>query len=270
MPPDPDKSKIYYAAGLEFEMKRETLLFMRDLIDRNASLLDFIRGNYSFINRDLAKLYGVGDQVPTDAAADFHRVVFKDPQRGGLLGQASILTVSANGLETSPVIRVVWLLENIFGTPTPPPPDEVPEFDPDFRSATSMREQLFKHRESAACSQCHRKIDPLGFALEGFDPIGRARQFYDREEKQNIDTSGVLPGGESFAGPTELRAIVLSRKEFFVRTVTNRLLSHALGRRIESTDRAAVDKIISQVRADDYPIADLIVAVVTSDIFQNR
>ncbi|GAA5510411.1 DUF1592 domain-containing protein [Novipirellula caenicola] len=270
MLPDPKASREYYAAGLEPEMKQETQLFLRDLIDRNASVLLFLSGNYSFVNRDLAKLYGIEDQVPVDAAADFHRVVFRDHRRGGLLGQASVLTVSANGIETSPVIRGVWLLENVLGTPTPPPPDDVPSLDPDVRGAKSIRDQLDRHSESAACNLCHRKIDPLGFALEGFDPIGRVRQTYDARGKQKIDTSGVLPGGETFAGPAELRQRLLERKEFFVRTVTNRLLSHGLGRRIEPTDRAAVDAILDQVKADDYPMADLITAIVTSDLFQQR
>jgi hypothetical protein len=270
MPPDPNAARVYYSAGLEGEMKQETRLFVRDLIDRNASVLEFLRGDYSFVNRDLAKLYGVADQVPVEAAADFHRVTFTDPRRGGLLGQASILTVSANGLETSPVVRGVWLLENVLGSPTPPPPDEVPAFDPDVRGAKSVREQLVKHSESAACNQCHRKIDPLGFALEGFDPIGRTREYYDSNRKLKIDTSGVLPGGDAFSGPAELRTVLLARKEFFVRTVTNRLLSHALGRRIEAIDRPAVDMIIAQVRADDYPLADLIAAIVISDLFLKR
>jgi len=270
MPPDPKDSQVYYAAGLEPEMKQETQLFMRDLIDRNASVLEFLRADYSFVNRDLAKLYGVADQVPVEAAADFHRVVFKDSERGGLLGQASVLTVSANGIETSPVIRGIWLMENVLGSPVPPPPDAVPALDPDVRGAVSIRDQLAKHRESAACNQCHRKFDPLGFALEGFDPIGRDREFYDSKTKSKIDTSGVLPGGDQFSGPGELRRLLLTRHAFFVRTVTNRMLSHALGRRIEPQDRPAVDRIIAQVQSDDYPMADLIAAVVTSDLFANR
>lgn len=270
MPPDPKDSQVYYAAGLEPEMKQETQLFMRDLIDRNASVLEFLRADYSFVNRDLAKLYGVADQVPVEAAADFHRVVFKNAERGGLLGQASVLTVSANGIETSPVIRGIWLMENVLGSPVPPPPDAVPALDPDVRGAVSIRDQLAKHSESAACNQCHRRFDPLGFALEGFDPIGRRREFYDSKGKSKIDTSGVLPGGDQFSGPEELRSLLLKRHEFFVRTVTNRLLSHALGRRIEPQDRPAVDKIIAQVQSNDYPVADLIAAVVTSDLFANR
>jgi hypothetical protein len=270
MPPDEKESREYYAAGLEPEMKQETRLFMRDLIKRNASALEFLRADYSFVNRDLAKLYGVAEQIPVNEAARFHQVQFRNKNRGGLLGHASVLTVSANGIETSPVIRGIWLMETILGTPVPPPPDDVPALDPDIRGAVSIREQLAKHRESAACNQCHRKFDPLGFALEGFDPIGRKREFYDGKEKNRIDTSGVLPGGDRFSGPEELRALLLKRDDFFVRTVTSRLLSHALGRRMESLDRPAIDKIVVSLKGNDYPLADLIVAVVTSDLFQNR
>lgn len=270
MPPDPKASQVYYASGLEPEMKQETRLFMRDLIDRNASALEFLRADYSFINRDLAKLYGVADQVPIDAAAEFHRVKFTNPARGGLFGQASVLTVSANGIETSPVIRGIWLMENVLGSPVPPPPDSVPALDPDVRGAVSIRDQLAKHTESEACNQCHRKFDPLGFALEGFDPIGRSREFYDSQKNRPIDTSGVLPGGDVFSGPAEFRAQMLKRQDFFVRTVTNRLLSHALGRRMEAVDRPAVDGIIAHLKVGDYRMADLIVSVVTSDLFQKR
>ena len=161
-------------------------------------------------------------------------------------------------------------METILGTPVPPPPDDVPALDPDIRGAVSIREQLAKHRESAACNQCHRKFDPLGFALEGFDPIGRKREFYDSKRKNRIDTSGVLPGGDQFSGPEELRTLLLKRDEFFVRTVTSRLLSFALGRRIEALDRPAVDRIVLSLKHNDYRLADLIIAVVASDLFRTR
>ncbi|MFG0335135.1 MAG: DUF1592 domain-containing protein, partial [Maioricimonas sp. JB049] len=141
MPPDPATFPEYYAAGLQPEMKQESRMFMRDLIDRNASVLEFLSARHSFVNRDLAKLYGVQDQIPPDRAGEFHHVVFEDRSRGGLLGQASILTVSANGIETTPVVRGVWLLETVHGTPPAPPPDEVPPNDPDNRRTTTQREQ---------------------------------------------------------------------------------------------------------------------------------
>ncbi len=253
MPPDEKESREYFAGGLEPEMKQETRLFMRDLIKGSASALEFLRADYSFVNRDLAKLYGVAEQVPVDEAGKFHRVQFRNKDRGGLLSHASVLAVSAIGIETSPVIRGIWPMETILGTTVPPLPNEVPALDPDIRGAVLIREQLAKHSESAACNQCHRKFDPLGFALEGFDPIGRKREFYDSKKNNRIDTVGVLPGGDRFSGPEELRTLLLKRDEFFVRTVTSRLLSHALGSRIESLDRPAINKIVVSLKDNDYP-----------------
>jgi len=270
MPPDPQQFRVYYSSGLEPEMKQETQTFFRDLIDRNASVLEFLRADYSFANRDLAKLYGIENQIPNEQAGEFHRVTFKDPNRGGLLGQASVLTVSANGIETSPVVRGVWLMEKVMGTPPPAPPDDVPPIDPDVRGTTSIRDRLEKHRASATCNQCHRKIDPLGFALESFDPIGRSRKFYDRAQRVPIETSSVLPSGEEFNGVGELRQLLLKRKEFFVRNVTTRLLNHALGRKLEASDRQAIDQIIHEVEGNDYATRDLILSIVDSELFQKR
>lgn len=270
MPPDPQQFSVYYSSNLEPEMKEESQRFFRDLIDRNASVLEMLRANHSFVNRDLAKLYHVDDQIPVNEAGHFHRVTFTDRNRGGLLGQASILTVSANGIETSPVVRGVWLLEKVLGTPPPLPPDDVPAIDPDVRGSTSIRDQLEKHRSSATCNECHRKIDPLGFALEAFDPIGRSRSHYDRQRKIAIDTAGVLPSGAEFKNLAELKQLLLKQDEFFVRNVTSRLLTHALGRHIESKDRAAIDAIVQQVQADDYPMCDLVLAIVTSELFRQR
>ncbi|MCM2369185.1 DUF1592 domain-containing protein [Aporhodopirellula aestuarii] len=268
MPPDPNEFWFYYAADLQRDMKTETQMFVRDLINRNASALELIDADYSFINRDLARLYGVEQRVSTESAEVFHRVKFEDRRRGGLLGHASILTVSANGIETSPVIRGVWLLENILGTPTPPPPDNVPAIEPDTRGASTIRDQLSKHRSDATCNQCHRKIDPLGFALEVFDPIGQHRAFYDSKRKKPIDASGQLPGSDPFVGPAGLRRQLLHQKEFFVRTLTEALLTQALGRRIELTDRASIDSILAGLSHDDYPMGDLIESIVASDLFR--
>ena len=269
MPPDPEDYNVYYAASLEEEMKRESHLFMMDLINRNGSAMEFLQATHSFANRDLAKLYGVAEQIPVEQAGEFHRVEFTDPKRGGLLGQASVLTVSANGVETSPVVRGVWVSEKIMGISPPLPPDDVPDIDPDVRGATTIREQLAKHRELATCNQCHRKIDPYGFALEGFDPIGRLRTFYDAQRKQPIDTSGELPGNKSFSGVSELKAHLIDQKEFFLRTLTSSLLIHALGREMESSDRAEIDAILASVSEQEFGMQDLIIAVILSDLFQH-
>ena len=267
MPPDFETFPEYYAFNLQPEMKQETQLFFRHVLDNNMPARELLSANYSFINRDLAKLYGVLEKIPASESADFQRVEFTDSNRGGLLGQGSVLTVTANGIETSPVIRGVWMLEHVLGTPTPPPPDDVPAIDPDIRGAKTIKNQLEKHRSSAACNECHRKIDPLGYAMECFDPIGRTRTAYDVRGNRKVDTAGVLPTGESFSNLAELKKILVSHEEFFVRTLVTHLLTHALGRHIEPEDRFAIDKIMVSVEDDGYRLRDLVVAVTTSDLF---
>ena len=267
MPPDFETFPEYYALNLQPEMKQETQLFFRHVLDNNMPARELLSANYSFINRDLAKLYGVLEKIPASESADFQRVQFTDSNRGGLLGQGSVLTVTANGIETSPVIRGVWMLEHVLGTPTPPPPDDVPAIDPDIRGAKTIKNQLEKHRSSAACNECHRKIDPLGFAMECFDPIGRTRTAYDVRGNRKVDTAGVLPSGESFSNLAELKKILVRHEEFFVRTLVTHLLTHALGRHIEPEDRFAIDKIMVSVEDDGYRLRDLVVAVITSDLF---
>ncbi len=266
MPPDRAAFARYYAHNLEPAMRRETQLFTRDLLDRNASILRFLDADYTFANRPLARLYGREADVPPEAAHEFRRIAFDDPRRGGLLGQGSVLTVSANGVETSPVIRGVWVLENILGTPPAPPPDNVPPIDPDVRGATSMRDLLARHRDNPACYECHRRIDPLGFALESFDPIGGLRSTYGKNVR--IDTSGELPGGRAFRDVAELKRLLVERKEQFARMLTERLLTYACGRRIEPLDRPAVDAIVARAAERGYGLRDLIEAVVASDTFR--
>ena len=191
-PPDRGKFEHYYAQDLEHAMRRETELFTKDALDGNKSVSNFLDANYSFMNESLAKLYGVSN---VEGRA-FRKVSLSDPRRGGLLGQASVLTVTANGVDTSPVLRGVWLLENLLGTPPSPPPPDVEPLDPDIRGAKTIRDQLQKHRNVTSCNECHRKIDPLGFALENFDAIGQWRNEY--EEGGDIDASGSLPNGSDF------------------------------------------------------------------------
>ncbi len=268
MAPDRGTFLRYYAQNLQPAMKRETQLFTRDLIDRNDSIVRFLDSDYSFINRPLARLYGLERAVPPEKGHEFQRVAFTTPQRGGLLGQGSVLTVSANGIETSPVTRGVWVLENILGTPPPPPPDNVPPIDPDIRGAKSMRDLLAKHRDSPACYECHRKIDPLGFALENFDPIGAWRKTY--EKGAPIDASGELPGGRKFSDVAELKKLLVERKEQFARMLTERLLAYGCGRRIEGLDRPAVDQIVAATKADDYRFRDLLEQLVLSPPFRSK
>ena len=268
MPPDRGAFLRYYAENLQPAMRRETELFTRDLIDRNDSIVRFLNADYTFVNRPLARLYGMEAAVDPATGHEFRRVALKSGQRGGLLGQGSVLTVSANGIETSPVIRGVWVLENILGTPPSPPPDNVPPIDPDIRGAKSMREILAKHRDSAACLECHRKIDPLGFALENFDPIGGWRSRY--EKGAEVDASGELPSGQRFDDISGLKHVLVERKDQFARMLTERLLSYACGRRLEALDRPAVDRVLAAAKKENYAFRSLLEQVVLSSTFRSK
>jgi hypothetical protein len=242
-------------------------MFMRDLIDRDASLVNFLDSDYSFLNQALATHYELGELGDPAKAHEFRKVSFKTDKRGGLLGMGSVLTITANGIDTSPVTRGVFLLENILGTPPPPPPDDVPAIDPDVRGAKSIRELLSKHRESPNCYGCHQKIDPLGFALENFDAIGDWRP---RIGKTKIDSSGELPSGEKFEDVGGLKKILVQRKDLFARMLTDRLLTYACGRRMEALDEPAIEQIVAELPKKEHGLRSLIEAVIMSEPFINR
>ena len=186
-------------------------------------------------------------------------------ERGGLLTQASFLTASANGVDTSPVVRGVYVQEKLLGYTPPPPPPDVPTIEPDASGAKTIREQLAKHRENATCASCHSKIDPYGFALENFNAIGGWRANYSKDHK--IDASGALPTGETFTGITDFRRLLISRHEQFTRALTQNLLSYALGREPAFTDRVVVDGIMNDLSSKQGGFRDLIRAVVLSEPF---
>lgn len=269
MPPDRDVFERYYWQDLQSAMKRETQMFMRDLIDENASITRFIDADYTFVNQPLATLYGLGSVSKPEDAHEFRRVSLTDRRRGGLLGQGSVLTVSANGIETSPVVRGIWLLENILGTPPPPPPDNVPPIDPDVRGTVSIRDRLTKHRENPGCLECHQKIDPLGFALENYDPIGQWRTHYPAGKKQGpkIDPAGELPDGKSFDDITGLKKILVTREDQFAKMLTEKLLAYACGRRMEGMDREQIDQILAALAKDQHGMRSLIEHIVLSETF---
>ena len=267
MPPDRGEFEEYYSKGFQDAFKTETRMFMRDLIDHDASLVNFLDSDYSFLNQPLATHYELGELGDPAKAHEFRKVSFKTDKRGGLLGMGSVLTITANGIETSPVTRGVFLLENILGTPPPPPPDDVPAIDPDVRGAKSIRELLSKHRESPNCYGCHQKIDPLGFALENFDAIGDWRP---RIGKTKIDSSGELPSGEKFDDVSGLKKILVQRKDLFARMLTDRLLTYACGRRMEALDETTIERIVAELPKKEYGLRSLIEAVIMSEPFLNR
>ncbi len=271
MPPDRDAFAVYYARDLQNAMKEESRLFLQHLIEKNAPITDFLDADYSFVNKPLAEHYGLPlGNFPPETAHQFQRVSLgPESHRGGLLGMGSVLTVSANGIETSPVIRGVWLLENILGTPPSPPPDNVPPIDPDVRGATSIRDQLAKHRDSTTCNECHRKIDPPGFALENFDPIGAWRTHYPKGKTKGpmIDASGELPSGESFDDIIGFKKLLSERQELFARMLVSRVMSYAIGRRIEASDRMEVDRIVGAIKSGNNGMRSLIEEIVTGPVF---
>lgn len=260
MPPDRTQFPRYYRDDLERAMRRETFLFTRYLLDNDLSISNFLDSDFTFVNRALARHYGI--QPP--AGSGFERVVLEDRRRGGLLGQASILTVTANGIDTSPVVRGVWLLEQLLGTPPSPPPPDVEPLDPDIRGATTIREQLEKHRESPACYDCHRRIDPMGWALENFDPVGRWRTSYG---KRPIDASAELPDGQAYRNIVEFKALLLNRRTRFVTALTRKLLEYATGRHMTVSDRPEIDRIVEQMAEGNDGFRSLIHAVVQSRPF---
>ncbi|MBM80929.1 MAG: hypothetical protein CMJ78_10085 [Planctomycetaceae bacterium] len=263
MPPSADFLE-YYRDNLETAMRAETETFFRHVLDKNLPLREFLDADYSFLNRELALHYGIeGVQ-----GNKLQRVSLKGSQRGGLLGHGAFLTASANGVDTSPVVRGIYVLEKLLGYTPPPPPPDVPAIEPDIRGAVTIREQLEKHREVATCAECHRKIDPLGFALENFDAVGGWRDKY--EGKTKIDSAGKLPGGDSFRTLPGFRKLLVERRSQFDRCLTNKLMTYALGREIEVSDRPSVDKILTELDGKKGGLRDLILLVVLSKPFQNN
>jgi hypothetical protein len=251
--------------NLRQAFRRETELFVESILREDRSVLDLLHADYTFLNERLAKHYGVphiyGDRV--------RRVnLGPDRERGGLLRQGSILTVTSYATRTSPVIRGKWILENLLGSPPPPPPPNVPALRENTVSASlPIRERLAQHRTNAACASCHRMIDPVGFSLEQFDAVGHWR---DLEEGKPVDAAGGLPDGRAFTGVAGLEQALLDRPDLFVRTLAEKLFTFALGRAPESSDAPAIRKIVREARAHDYRFSSLIVALTTSTPFQMR
>lgn len=263
-PPDRKAFAVFYERNLQKYMYEETRLFIEHLLLKNRPLTELINADYSFINEPLAELYNYQNV----GGLGFRKVNHQNPMRSGVLGHASILTVTANGVDTSPVIRGVWMLENILGTPPSPPPPDVEPFDPDTRGALSLRDQLEKHRENPTCYDCHRKIDPLGFAFESFDPIGRQRTSY--EGKLPVDSSGSLADGTQFEDVAGLRLLLLHRRDQIARALVSKLLSLGTGRRMEPGDRREIDRVVERIEERGDGFRDLIEEVVLSEVFLNK
>jgi len=262
----PDRKRFpEFDEYLRLSMLRETEMFFASIVREDRSILDFIDANYTYLNERLARFYN----IPNVQGTEFRKVLLAtDAQRGGLLSQASVLTISSYANRTSPVLRGKWVLDNLIGAPPPPPPPDVPNLDEaKIGTASSMREQLQQHRKNEVCASCHKSMDPLGFGLENFDAIGAWRT---TDGKFPIDASGTLPDGRSFNGPQGLASILKAQPEAFAECLTRKLLIYALGRGLEPDDDPAVKKIVSGVVADKYRFSSLVLGIVKSPLFQKR
>ena len=251
--------------NLRQAFRQETELFVESVLREDRSVLDLLSADYTFLNERLAKHY----DIPHIHGERFRRVALAaDHHRGGLLRHGSILTVTSYATRTSPVIRGKWILENFIGTPPPPPPGDVGSLNDNTVSANlPIRERLAQHRTNVSCASCHRVIDPVGFSLEQFDAVGRWRIL---EEGQPVDSAGGLPDGSEFDGVAGLEKALLARPELFVRTMTEKLFTFALGRAPQDFDAPAIRKIVREASANDYRFSSLILGLTKSEPFQMR
>jgi len=252
--------------NLRQAFRQETEMLVDSVIRENRSVLDLLRANYTFVNERLAKHYG----IPNVYGSRFRRITFgEDAQRGGLLRQGSILLVTSYTTRTSPVIRGKWILDNVMGVPPPPPPANVPALD-DVKTVkrnAPIRERLAEHRKNPTCAGCHRLTDPVGFALENYDAVGRWRTL---ESGEPIDASGTLFDGTAFRGVEGLQKAILNRPELFVSTLSEKLLTFAIGRGVAYYDAPALRKIVRDASAQDYRFSSIVMGIVNSTPFRMR
>jgi hypothetical protein len=270
---------------LQHSMLDETRSYFRKLVEDDLSVSNVVKSDFAMLNNRLAEHY----QIDGVEGPQIRPVKLKaDSVRGGLLSQASVLKVSANGTNTSPVVRGVWVMERILGKPPQPPPPGIPGVEPDIRGATTLRQQLDKHRELESCRSCHQQIDPPGFALESFDPVGNWRERFRslgageavkaevRGSKvryklgPEVDASGELPNGKSFSGFLQFRDLLAEDKPTLARALVTKFLTFATGREMGFSDRAEIDRIVTASAANDYGVRTLLQHAITSEIFRRK
>jgi hypothetical protein len=261
--PDPDKFPDW-GPELKEAMRTETRMFFDSILRENRPISDFLNARYTFLNEPLAKLYGI-DYVK---GPQFRRVELTNTQRGGILSQASVLAVSSYPSRTSVVLRGKYILDNILGTPPPPPPPDVPALDEDsVGTLLSLRQQMEKHRANATCASCHSKMDPLGFALENYDAIGKWRT---TDGKFPVDSTGTLPDGTKFDGPAAMREALGARLPQFAQCLVEKMMIYSLGRGVHTSDSRTVSQITRDWAAQGYKFQSLIYEVAHSVPFQSR
>ena len=267
---------------LKSAMMRETELFFDAVLRENRSVLELIDADYTFLNEPLAKHYGIADtqgnwigqpaSKPGGSALQgetFQRVSLQDRNRGGVITQASVLSVTSNPTRTSPVKRGKWILEQFLGSPPPPPPPNVPELPNQAEdvSTASLRKRMEVHRQNPACANCHAKMDPIGFALENYNAVGAYRT---KDGPFEIDATGEFADGSKFGGPADLKGILLNKKEDFIRCLAEKMLTYALGRGLEYYDRPTVERIVQAMPSHEYKMQAFVQEIVLSDPFRKR
>ena len=262
---NPDRERFPdFDSGLALAMRRETELFLASVMREDKSVIDLLDAPYTYVNERLAAHYG----IPGVKGSEFRRVETAGTPRGGVLTQASVLTVSSYATRTSPVLRGKWILENVLNAPPPDPPPGTPRIPEDKVGAEApLRQQLEAHRSNATCAACHKRMDPLGFSLENFDAIGK---FREQDGKWPVDASGALPDGRSFVGAPGLRTLLRQDQDAFADCVTEKMLTYALGRGLERYDKRALRAIVAGLRQSDYRFSALVLEIVKSLPFRER
>jgi hypothetical protein len=272
-----------YDEMLKASMLRETYLFWDEVLRHDLSLTNFVASEFTMLNGRLARHYGIAGAQ----GWEFKKVELpRDSHRGGVLTMASVLKVTANGTYTSPVLRGAWVLDRILGTPPPRPPEGVAAVEPDIRGATTIRQQLAKHRQVASCASCHAKIDPPGFALESFDVIGGWRDYYRTSgngkavivdgrrmpylQGPMVDPADVLADGQRFRDIDDLKQLLLKDKDQLARALTGRLVTYATGAALHAADGPEIEAIVRNIRARNYGLRTLVHEIVQSKLFRNK
>ncbi|MFP6894627.1 MAG: DUF1592 domain-containing protein, partial [Opitutales bacterium] len=254
--------------ALRKAMMEEARLFFESIVRENQSVARFVDSDYTFLNETLAKIYGIEQSV---RGPKMRRVKLENPNRGGILGMPAMLAATSFPNRTSPVLRGVWVLEQVLGERIPPPPPDVPELEEQDHKEVeglTLRQRTELHQTEATCANCHKVLDPIGFGLENFDAIGRWREKDDFGVA--IDSSGKLPSGKAFSTPAELMGLLARREADLARNLTERLMAYALGRQLEGYDQIVVDRLLAKAAKDGFRVRSIISEVITSYLFTYR
>ena len=270
MPPEKGGPfRWYHDRKMEPMLAEQVTRYFADMVNENQKIEKFIHNDYTYTNNAIAQWIFKVKKEDLPAGDHLRRLKLTDPRRGGIFTMPAVMTVTANGVDTSPVVRGVFVLENILGTPPSPPPPDVEPLPTDLRNARTIREQLIAHRKQEACAGCHRKIDPLGWAMENFNPVGVWRDKYPKQ-RDKIDASATLTTGRQIKDITDFKKMLMDRKPQVTRCLIEKLLTYSSGRLLEPTDRGEVDKIVAKLEAKGEGVRDLIKLVAQSDIFLSK